>query len=149
MESAFSETHAHWPSLRIDCPNPPAYHAVGDSRHHDLQSTYGSTSLESPRGPRERALSFPSAQKPSMNYYPVSPIAEEPLGYSSMGSSFPYSPTMRSTSGPVGYRSTTYGMPGSRGPLPMMSPVRSPAVNRRFMEPVDGYIYQVLMIVVF
>jgi hypothetical protein len=117
---------------------------VGDSSHHGLPSTYGSASLESPRGPRERLLSFPSAQKSSMSYYPVSPIAEEPLGYNSMGSPYPYSPTMRSSSGPLGYRSATYAVPGSRGPLPMMSPVRSPAVNRRFMEPVDGYIYQVL-----
>jgi len=30
--------------------------------------------------------------------------------------------------------------------MPQPSPVRSPAVNRRFMEPIDGYIYQVRML---
>jgi hypothetical protein len=86
-----------------------------------------------------------------MSYYPVTPgIPEDnPMSYHKIGPSYSYSPTMRGHAGGGGggggYRSGGYGMPmGGRGPLPMMSPARSPAVNRRFMEPIDGYIYQVI-----
>ena len=84
-------------------------------------------------------------------------------GGGSMSMGYPYSPAhggMLAGGGgrpsPAGYRTSAYGlMPltpraaggGGMGGMGMggmsLTPTRSASINRRFMEPIDGYIYQV------
>ena len=128
----------------------PSYYNPSPSRDH-----------RDNRGLQPKGMD-PLFMGPNMTYYPVTPMnSEQSLGgYPKMGSSFgaSYSPQFRDnnySSGSNPYNNGLYNTPlsnrGNRGMQmggmggPMMSPsaARSPAVNRRFMDPVDGYIYQV------
>ena len=83
-----------------------------------------------------------------VSYYPITPGLgeEDSFGYPKMGSgpSSAFSPRGAGGGGyGGGYRSNLYE------PMPMASPsARTPVINRRFMEPIDGYIYQVNIIYV-
>lgn len=144
----------NWPSLQIVCPEPTQQYS-SSTEYQPLDSgtarpyPYAYPPVGSPaRGARSAVLGAPSTARP-LSYYPPSPaglMEDAPLSYHKMGT-YPYSPTMRHAGGGGGggYRSSMYGMQQltPRGPMSMMSPHRSPAINRRFMEPIDGYIYQV------
>ena len=140
----------HWPSLQIVCPDSPLYasnqgYDVADSP--SMQSRFSTSgSGDKVQGSRMFGAYSDARQMP---YYPTTNasvlLEEGPASYQKMrpSSGFAYSPAPHAS--PAGYRTNLYGMPLTPrgGMMAQASPVHSPAVNRRFMEPIDEYIYQV------
>ena len=100
------------------------------------------------RGMRSAVLGAFTGTRP-VSYYPPHPsmgAEDSPLSYHKMGASPRYG--YQQSTPPSGYRSNLYGAPltprGGPMAMSMQSPTaRMPVMNKRFMEPIDGYIYQV------
>ncbi len=141
--------------MQIVCPTSPLYRPLADnsgppsvqqvSRSFSQDTSYAGSGYRDTRG-GGRSEPTCSGMR-SMPYYstPSAGMMEEnPLSYHKMGSgSSSYAPSPFGS--PSGYRSHIYGTPLTPrgGANALASPARSPAVHRRFMEPIDGYIYQV------
>lgn len=146
-----------WPSLQIVCPSSPLYRPGMDNsgtpstqhmaQNRDLKQDAGfaSGSYRDTRSVGRTENTYPGMR--SMPYYPAvntGMMEESPLSYHKMGAG-PASYGPSHFGSPSGYRSHIYGTPLTPrgGSNALLSPARSPAVHRRFMEPIDGYIYQV------
>ena len=144
-----------WPSLQIVCPTSPLYRPLTDnsgppsaqqvSRSFSQDTGYAGSGYRDTRGGGRGEAAYSGMR--SMPYYPApntGMMEESSLSYHKMGSgSASYAPSPFGA--PSGYRSHIYGTPLTPrgGANALLSPARSPAVHRRFMEPIDGYIYQV------
>lgn len=136
-----------WPSLQIVCTeSSPLYQTTDFADAQSMQPQFGSGGSGAEVQRSAMLGAYTGAR--CMSYYPTTNTGmtfdENPASYRNTRpiSGFAYSPAHAPT---PGYRSNLYGMPLTpRGGLAAQaSPARSPAVNRRFMEPIDGYVYQV------